>query len=239
MRRLNAYFPMSTANPTGQRPWNFAMQDRAMGFYVDNGYPLPANSLGFYVNNGYPLPAKSLGRLAGIPSLAISKFTGKNSYGLPQPVYMPLSRNFLNGMGDLTAAQIARYTDAYQGTPATYQPPATAPTNTLRRWNNPNASSSVSAQPTAAQLQNQLAQSQQTVAQLTAQQEAYNMAQANGTAVTAAGTPIATTTTSAPATTDWTTWFTDPTQEIFSGLPNWAVVGAGALAFFWLTGKRR
>lgn len=24
--RLNAYFPMSTANPTGQRPWNFVMQ---------------------------------------------------------------------------------------------------------------------------------------------------------------------------------------------------------------------
>lgn len=24
--RMNAYFPMSTANPTGQRPWNFVMQ---------------------------------------------------------------------------------------------------------------------------------------------------------------------------------------------------------------------
>lgn len=237
MRRLNAYFPMSTANPTGQRPWNFAMQDRAMGFYV---------------NNGYPLPAKSLGRLAGIPSLAISKLTGKNSYGLPQPVYTPLSRNFLNGLGvdisSLTAAQIARMTGVIQGSPAPYQPPPSwvsitpttnQPTNTLRRWNNPNATSSSSAQPTTAQLQNQLAQSQQTVAQLTAQQEAYNMAQANGTAVTAAGTPIASSTTSAPVTTDWTTWFTDPTQEVISGFPNWAVVGAGALAFFWFTGKRR
>lgn len=208
MRRLNAYFPMSTANPTGQRPWNFAMQDRAMGFYV---------------NNGYPLPAKSLGRLAGIPSLAISRFTGKNNYGLPQPVYMPLSRNFINGLGSVDR-------------------------NELRRWNNPNgissgsASTSSSTPLTVAQqqaLQNEYAQSQQTVAQLTAQQASYNMAQANGAAVTAAGTPIASSTISAPATSDWATWFTDPTQEVISGFPNWAVVGAGALAFFLFTGKRR
>ena len=29
--RMNAYFAMSTANPTGQRPWNFAMQPRNLG----------------------------------------------------------------------------------------------------------------------------------------------------------------------------------------------------------------
>lgn len=226
MKRLNAYFPASTANPTGRRPWNFAMQDRSLGFYVD------AN---------YPLPARTLGRLSGIPSLSISKFIGKNTYGLPQPVYTPLSRNFLGmNIDNMTPAQIARMTGVIQGNPVPYQ----APTNTIRRrvyYLDPVASTT--SQLTAAQqqaLQNQLAQAQQTVNQLTTQQAQYNMAQANAPAMTAAGTPLTTPgTTPAPASASWSTWFTDPTQEIFSGFPNWAVVGAGALAFFWLTGKKR
>ena len=186
MRRLNAYFVMSTANPTGQRPWNFAMQ--------------PGN-LGFYVKDNYPLPQRSLGRLGEMPTLTLSRLDGKNAYGLSRPIYTPLSRNFLGTMFVPSGASVD-------------QQYLTAPVNTLRRWFNP------AGQPQPLPVSTTVPAPTPTV--------------------TAAGTPIdSSPATVAPTLTSITSWFTDPSQEIFSGIPNWGIVGAGALAAMMLFGGKR
>lgn len=73
---MNAYFPMSTANPTGQRPWNFVMQGglgripvrrRAMGRLGrlgDSSY-LPSGSILQYTATW---PASSIVSIVGNPS---------------------------------------------------------------------------------------------------------------------------------------------------------------------------
>jgi hypothetical protein len=38
---------------------------------------------------------------------------------------------------------------------------------------------------------------------------------------------------------DTPSWFTDPAQEIISGIPNWGLVAAGAGALFLFSGKKR
>jgi hypothetical protein len=86
------YFHMSTANPTGHRPWNFALQGLGrlrgrgrMGFYQPATYPLPANTLGSYIPR--------------LPMLAVSPHSGKADYGDPKPVYGPLQPAYYQGLG--------------------------------------------------------------------------------------------------------------------------------------------
>jgi hypothetical protein len=85
------YFQMSTQNPTGQRPWNFALQGLGR---------LRGNRLGFYAPADYPLPQRTLGAmLPRMPMLTTSPHSGKADYGDPRAVYGALQPGFYAGLG--------------------------------------------------------------------------------------------------------------------------------------------
>lgn len=114
------YFKGSTANPTGIRPWNFAMQGTGSGSNGLGGLGRGGRMgrLRFYVNSAYPLPQASNGPLmltAGVPGgqrgslgdflpriplLATSPYSGKADYGDPPPAYGPLNPTYYKmGLG--------------------------------------------------------------------------------------------------------------------------------------------
>lgn len=58
--RMNAYFPMSTGNPTGQRPWNFAMQGNPAGLgRLSRGRRLGLGRMGINLITSLPTAAQS------------------------------------------------------------------------------------------------------------------------------------------------------------------------------------
>jgi hypothetical protein len=187
------YFKMSTANPTGHRPWNFALQ--GMG-------RLRGRGLNFYTPANYPLPARTLGAmLPRMQKLTTSPYSGKADYGDPAPVYSPLHPSYYSGLG----------MTIYNGSPAPafrrgvfIGPPVQNPSLT---W-----------------------QQQQII---NAQQQAANNAAATAAAVAAAQASQTAAATLAPVAAP-PSWFTDPSQELITGLPNWGLlaIAGGALFLF-------
>jgi hypothetical protein len=104
------YFKGSTANPTGFRPWTYAMQGSGSGsnglgglgrvgrlrFYNNANYPLPQASNGpLMLTAGVP-GGQQLSRTLGdflprLPEIGNSPYTGKADYGDPLPAYSPLN----------------------------------------------------------------------------------------------------------------------------------------------------
>jgi hypothetical protein len=235
------YFNMSTKTPTGFRPWGFALQNQSNQLAGLRGGRI--GRLRFYLPSRYPLPESTLGdffpRLANIRQ---SPYTAKQSYGDPPPVYGPLNPSFYRGLG-FPPFQLNRYLPPML---PTADPGAVGPVlfggNPISVVANPtpvmgplaptgqNYSQIYAAQQLAAQQAAAAAAAQQAAAtqQAIAQQAAAQKALAAASAAQVAASPssqaaVAT----APAVTA-PSWFTDPNQELITGLPNWGLLAIAA-----------
>lgn len=240
------YFKGSTANPTGVRPWDFALQGSGSS---SSGLGSLRGRLGFYTGANYVLPARTLGDfLPRMPMVATSPYSGKADYGDPPPVYTPLNPEYfrqgrlgrLRGgrMGVLVYDGAGRSDLIRAGTfigggpilpgPAqVWQPPSPpSPVPIVSATGLPVSPPGVPAM-TWQQQQSILAQNQaaQQAAAATAAQAA---AAASSQAAVATATPAEAT---APS------WFTDPTQELITGLPNWGLLAIAGGTLFLLKKK--
>lgn len=265
-----AYFNMSTANPTGQKPLNFALgrlgtaRRRRMGFYEAANFPLPASTLG-----------ENIPRL---PRLQISRWSGKDPYGDPTPIYNPLNPIFYQGLGAAPrsisrngrpiAIGPARATYGpgnnsnltpqpvtAAGTPITSTSPSGVPTNPWQAYQSwlqqQQQAQSAAAASSAASTPATVAAAAPTSASTSV--AASYATDASGNIVNAATGAIVMTAAqatangvtaailnsgAAPAAASAPSWFTDPTQDLITGFPNWGLVAGGFLAIWLLKGKK-
>jgi len=228
------YFKMSTANPTGQRPWNFALQGLGR---------LRGRRMGFYQPADFILPARTLGKL-GAPFVRMQKMTtspyrGKADYGDPSPVYGPLHPSFYKGLGVI-----------YNGSPGmrtVYSSNFVCPPNAdCRFWiPTPVVSPTGAPVPTSGAAPfvcppnavcSPLQMTWQQQQAINAQQQAANNAAATAAQVAAAQASQSAVATPAAAA---SSWITDPSEELIAGFPNWALLAIAAGGLLLFTGKRR
>jgi|SRR5579885_288037 len=258
---LRAYFPMSTANPTGLRPWNFAFQG-GLSFYLPANYPLPQATL----------PPKGMGWAGAnrnIPMLRVSSFTGKANYGEPYPTYLPLSAGLgrtrsrrlgiparlmvadaspvtsnailyrpptnIQPVGPVvnpvyTASGMPTVTAAPQPAPPVLNPGGST-TLPIGTWPAPKPVGPIYTPiPVSVPL---VPTTPSTIAA-----QVSPPATSAPAAQVAASTPSQSTAVStAPASTP--SWFTDPAQELITGIPNWGLLAAAAAAALLLMRGRR
>jgi hypothetical protein len=108
--RLGEYVKMSTANPTGWRPWN-----SRLSFYLENSYPLPTTGRGPFLLQpdrcGCAKPTVN-GGMAGVGFPNYPGIGARGNWithgGYPAPVYRPPSPVQLSGLGVVSTHTAAR-----------------------------------------------------------------------------------------------------------------------------------
>ncbi len=238
---MRAYIPYSTANPTGVRPWNFAFAGglsgrRRMGFYLRADFPLPQATL----------PPKSLGWSGAnrnIPMLSISQFSGKASYGEPAPVYQPLSGGLGLGpvvyRGEALPARISLPVNTPAPAPVgpIYSPVFPAPPSSTVPV--PAPVGPVYGQPPVFSMPPSVPLVPVTPGTIAQQISPPPAAASVPAAQVAASAPSQTAAVTATTPASTPSWFTDPSQELITGIPNWGLLAAGAAVALLLMRRGR
>jgi hypothetical protein len=261
------YFNMSTANPTGVRPWGFAMQAQKNQLGRLRGL----SRLKFYLPSDYPLPQSTLGNFfPRIANIRQSPYTGKNTFGDPQPIYKPLNPFYYRpGLGFVPptgARSVQPFNSAgpvwgplvnvggdpilpgpaQDGNPLNLPPvPVTGsgvPISQIVWANGGQPITYNPGQPVNWNVYYQQQIAAQQAAAAAAQQAAANAAAASAAAIPASQVAASPSSQAAAVTAPAATapsWFTDPTQDVITGLPNWGLVAIAAGGALLLSGKGR